>query len=112
MSTLAEDFTEFWARYPRRVAKITARKAFDAARKQATQAEILEGIKQYVQHKPDWQAWAFPASWLRAGRWLDEYDDLQPKTASDWWEDCKTLHNGTCACRWDHDIRMRVRGGA
>lgn len=66
------DFDRFWSAYPRKVAKLAARKAWD-------------------KHKPDlqtvldalaWQTreWArddprfipHPASWLNAGRWDDE----------------------------------------
>ena len=31
------------------------------------------------------------------------------RTATDWWEQCKALHGGTCTKRWDHEWKMRER---
>lgn len=103
------EFEEFWANYPRRVAKLAALKAFTKARRIATLEAIVAGVDRYVRSKPAWQAWAYPASWLNAGRWLDEDDAPRTKTtASDWWEECKQVHGGACGKRWDHECRMRT----
>lgn len=70
-------FEEFWARYPHRVAKRAAEKAFKAALKRADAETIIEGVEMYKQTKPQWCNWAHPASWLNADRWDD-----QPASAS------------------------------
>lgn len=73
-SVMQAEFTEFWKVYPAKVAKLAAMKAYEKARKLATAQELIEGVARYRQHKPAWQAYAHPASWLNAGRWLDDYD--------------------------------------
>lgn len=73
-AAMQTEFNEFWKCYPHRVAKLAAMKAYEKARKQATAAQLLDGIAAYRRHKPAWQAWAYASSWLNAGRWLDDYD--------------------------------------
>ena len=65
-------FEEFWAVYPRKVAKGAARKAYRNALNRATVEEILAGAKRYSASKPEPQFTAHPATWLNADRWLDE----------------------------------------
>lgn len=101
------EFDQFWARYPKRVSKIAALKAFMKARQIASLDAILAGVDRYVNGKPAWQEWAYPASWLNAGRWDDEYEQPRVKTtASDWWAECQAVHGGACGKRWDHEVRM------
>lgn len=62
------EFAEFYAAYPRQEAPDDARRAYRRARAEATQAEILVGLRRYVfpaapEKRP------FPAAWLRGGRW-------------------------------------------
>lgn len=65
------DFLTFWAIYPRKVGKEDARKAFAKALKKSHFSIICEAVK--VQTWPaDEQYIPYPASWLRAERWLDE----------------------------------------
>lgn len=67
-------FDEFWETYPRKVAKLEAKKAWKQMTREYQPAEIIAGLernlpslnakeKQFVKH---------PASWLRAGCWMDE----------------------------------------
>lgn len=77
--TKEEQFEIFWASYPNKKAKADALKAFKAAIKVASLEKILEGITRYVANKPEWQAYKYPASWLRAGSWDDEWEPQQPK---------------------------------
>lgn len=67
-------FDVFWAQYPCKVAKLKAMKAYATACTRATTEQILDGVERYKRTKPAWQAWAYPTSWLNAGRWLDEVD--------------------------------------
>jgi hypothetical protein len=70
---LENQFAEFWAAYPRKVAKGAARKAYRNALRRASHAEIMAGLKQY---KPDPKFIAHPSSWLNADRWLDEAEKV------------------------------------
>jgi hypothetical protein len=72
---LRKDFEEWYAAYPRKKAPLAAEKAYRAARKRgATREQLLNGIAGYIRSKPSWQAFAYPASWLNAGRYLDQED--------------------------------------
>jgi hypothetical protein len=73
-AVMAQEFDTFWKAYPHRVGKIAAMKAYEKARKLATAEQLLEGVAAYRQHKPGWQAYANPATWLNQGRWEDEWD--------------------------------------
>lgn len=69
-------FRQFWAAYPKRVARGIAHKAFLKAIKKVTLSEMLDAL--------DWQrrqtAWIVdggkyiphPATWLNQERWADE----------------------------------------
>lgn len=90
----AKPFDEFWEAYPYRVAKAEAQKAWakikpdaklltlilTAIEKQKAGADWLRDDGQFIPH---------PATWLRAGRWLDEvrpYVAPAPKLPAGWWE--------------------------
>lgn len=68
------DFNIWWMRYPRKVGKGKARKAYAAARKKADAATLLAGIDRYEILKPAYADWAHPQTWLNGERWLDEAD--------------------------------------
>jgi len=71
-SSFEADFAEWYSRYPRKVARGSALKAYIAARKKASAQELLDGIARYRATKPDYADWAHPATWLNGERWLDE----------------------------------------
>lgn len=72
-------FDDWWKQYPKKVGKIDAQKAYRAAIKQgATPQALLDGLQR---HNANWKAANTerqyipnPASWLRKGRWEDEFD--------------------------------------
>ena len=67
------DFDQFWNAYGLKVAKPLAEKAFRNARKEASMEMILAGVSRYkASLVRTGYSQAHPASWLRAGRWLDE----------------------------------------
>jgi len=103
--TLAEEFEAFWAVYPRHIAKLAAQKAFMKARKAATFADLVDGVRRYIQGKPSYADWAHASTWLNAGRWLDEYETA-PIHKRHWTEECQELHGGTCLNHWNHGMRM------
>lgn len=100
-----EEFTEFWQHYPRHVAKLAALKAYTKARKLASAEDILAGVERYKRIKPSYADYAFPASWLNAGRWLDEEDaPVQPTFA-------KCDHVPACYNVWVCQVkRAKERG--
>jgi hypothetical protein len=73
-----QEFVVFWQNYPRKVGKLAAERAFQSARKNGASLEdLLSGIVRYVEHKPPYSDYCHPVTWLRQGRWLDEYEDGQ-----------------------------------
>lgn len=75
----ADGFTEWWLHYPKKVKKLDAEKAYRAALKRGvTPEELLQGLQR---QKAAWKAKGtepqyipYPATWLRAGSWEDEFD--------------------------------------
>lgn len=72
-------FDTFWQCYPRRVAKLAAKKAYEKALKCATHQQIMEGVERYAIHtrSTEHQFIKHPASWLNAGCWEDELQDTR-----------------------------------
>ena len=64
------EFHEFWARYPNKVGKPVAERAFVKALKVAEWHEIRLGLALYV-NKTDDRPWCNPATWLNQQRWND-----------------------------------------
>lgn len=73
-----EQFEIFWRAFPRRIGKGAARKAFDRAIRKTSLPVMLHAIEEYVEHKPGWQDFCHPATWLNAERWSDEWDTPRP----------------------------------
>ena len=96
--TLGEDFTAFWAAYPRRVGKLDALKAYERARKLDSAENILAGVAKYKRHLPDEARFVcHPATWLNKGRWMDEYEVVVEQPAkADWFAECAQTHGGEC----------------
>jgi hypothetical protein len=123
------DFQAFWQSYPRKVGKLAAEKAYEKARKRGvTQQQLLDGIAAYVQHKPAYADFCHPATWLNQGRWDDEYapatktaggtlvlvattDGVDVYSSDDWWQECKTLHQGQCNGQAGHRVQMQLDAG-
>lgn len=74
-------FSDFWAIYPKKVARFDAEKAWNQQLKRGYKPDdILAGAAAFVQlvaqRGTDRTFVPHAGSWLRAGRWLDE--DLRP----------------------------------
>lgn len=71
-------FDEFYTRYPRKVGKGAARKAFARALKIASLEEIIEGLENSVHYweseGTEKQFIPHPATWLNGERWCDELE--------------------------------------
>jgi|ERR1700751_3413654 len=81
------EFDEFWAIYPRKVAKLEARKAWEQTKRtRPTTASLIQALRQHI--AVEWSnrpLYAVPhaATWLRGERW----EDCLPSTAAmkpDW----------------------------
>jgi len=89
-------FDEFWKSYPRKKSKVDASKAWKQVKGESIFDEIMAGLQRAV-NSPDWlkdkgQFIPYPASWLRAGGWLDESGTNAPaecKTCRHFGDQCK-----------------------
>lgn len=72
---MSDEFAMFWEAYPNKKSKASARKAFVKAIKKVDLQTMLAAIDQYKRHKPDWQAFKHPATWLNGECWEDEWDE-------------------------------------
>lgn len=71
-------FEEFWAAYPRQVAKPKARVAYAKALTKAGAATILNAMLAYaeIRRGADPQFTAHPATWLNGERWNDKIEPI------------------------------------
>ena len=69
---LEADFSEWYGRYPNKVGKGAAVRAYQGARRKADQATLLDGLDRYIAGKPPDRPWCNPATWLNQDRWLDQ----------------------------------------
>lgn len=72
-----ESMEAFWKLYPRKVGKIVAEKALKKSLKGTTLEEIIQGLEKakakWKESATEEQYIPYPASWLNAGQWLNEY---------------------------------------
>src|SRR5574338_429918 len=79
-SIVSEDdpqFCRFWDAYPKRVSKKDARKAWAEIQPTADTVALMIVALEWQREQPEWvkaggQFIPYPASWLRAERWMDE----------------------------------------
>ncbi len=115
------DFDAFWCRYPRRIGKLAALKAYVKARKLASSEDILQGVDRYLEHKPVYADYCHPATWLNQGRWMDEHEERRSggdrrevarggeRRDYDWFVECAEIHGGDCGgARWRHEQRKQL----
>jgi hypothetical protein len=77
-------FDEFWASYPRKESKGTAKRAWATAAKKADPTAIIEGLRAY-HFSDERQYQPMPATWLNGERWTDEqvpFPDMTPDGVS------------------------------
>jgi hypothetical protein len=82
-------FERFWAAYPKRRNRGQAEKAFKkAAPDEQLMAAILTAIERATKSaqwlKDDGQFIPYPATWLNARGWEDEYDTTGPGNSGEW----------------------------
>lgn len=69
-----DQFDQFWRSYPRKIAKVEARRAWEAAVQTTDPEVILDGARRYAE--AEWNTQEsfikYPATWLKDQRWTDE----------------------------------------
>lgn len=65
------DFDQWYSRYPNKVGKPEAQRAFAKARTKTSIESLNEGLTRYLA-KTDDRPWCNPATWLNQERWTDE----------------------------------------
>ena len=77
-------FDEFWERYPRRIGKAAARKAYSKALKAGTHDDIMFGLSQQMPSlaSREQQYIPHPSTWLTQERWNDEPDHNAPRNGA------------------------------
>jgi hypothetical protein len=73
--THAADFVGWYLRYPHKIGRKAAEKAYAAAIRKSTPEELLDGLDRYIAGKPPDRPWCNPATWLNQERWLDQPDE-------------------------------------
>jgi hypothetical protein len=71
-----EDFDQFWAQYPRKVAKAEARKAWLQTARQRPPLQALLLALQAAKKTDQWRDWTkipHASTWLRGERWEDHH---------------------------------------
>lgn len=117
-------FEQFWAGYPRKVAKPKARAAFVKLRADGPLlAAILAGIERHKASRQwlrdDGEYIPHPATFLNQRRWEDQPAALKaakPRVGSpeyyaslgDWFAECKQLHGGACGNSSAHRTRLML----
>jgi hypothetical protein len=107
-SSSADDgFDQFWATYPRKVGKGSARKAWKTALKKTDKDTILAGTHLYasIRRNENPEYTAHPSSWLNAERWADETMNPEPQKEEPIipaWEPC-----GNCSGGWIYQTDER-----
>lgn len=89
-----KSFDQFYAAYPRKVGKQDAQKAWVKLKPNADLLALILAAIENQKAGADWlrddgQYIPHPATWLRAGRWLDEvrpYVAPAPRLPAGWWE--------------------------
>lgn len=83
--SIDDDFADWWERYPRKVGKGQAIKAYRRARKLADHATLVAAIDQQAETLTarGKEFTPYPATWLNGQRWEDAPDLDQPE-ADDW----------------------------
>lgn len=106
----AAGFEMFWDEYPHRAGKLAAQRAYEKARRGGATAEaIVLGVRRYARMKPVWQSWAHPATWLNAGRWMDE--PSEPRTLATAQYEWNCPHDPPCLGRHACSVKSLLDEG-
>jgi hypothetical protein len=65
------EFESWYERYPHKIGRAVAVKAFAVARRKADLQTLIDGLERYIRTKPSDRAWCNPSTWLNQERWKD-----------------------------------------
>ena len=108
-------FLRWWTRYPLRVAKIDARKAWcTLAPSPALVETMLEALAWQVEvWRKQGYGTPYPATWIRGERWTDERPPAprgaQAPQRAAWRADCEAMHHPVCESWSQHELRVEVQ---
>lgn len=106
---MSDAFETFWKAYPRRVGKGDARRKFAVAIRLTTLETMLAAIEAYKVHKPAYQDFCHPATWLHQERWADEWETPQVRNYADF---ARKMFDGSAGHSAHHgnDEQLQVIG--
>ncbi len=81
-------FEEFWTRYPRKVAKGTARRSWTTAAKKVEPDTLVSAAQSFADRSTGSDPKFIPhaATWLNGERWADEVETQKTETDGAWFE--------------------------
>lgn len=89
-SATPDGFDEFWAAYPKKVAKQAAIKVWKKASKTTDTQDIIDGAQRYAEQvkreKTERAYIKSPDGWLNAGRWEDEITPAPTTSKNPLWD--------------------------
>ena len=109
--TVEEEFeTAFWPKYPRKVSKGTARRAYAVARKKAGVEELMMGLHNFLREIAGKETRYVPhaATWLNGERWLDE---AMPEMIPPQEHGPDRVVNGEFVSVWKRRVEAFIRTG-
>lgn len=111
----ASRFIAFWDRYPRKVGRKTAERAFMVLAPSAELFDTLMTALERQRRQPSWnrdkgQFIPHPAKWLRGERWTDAVASSVPERppVGDWRDECERLHAGACGNAHFHAAKVNA----
>ena len=71
---------------------------------------ILAGLMLFKRNLPQEERFIpHAATWLNAGRWMDELPGVRKTQATDWYSECRAMHANECGLnRWRHEDRKAI----
>lgn len=102
-------FVVFWQKYPHKVAKIAARRAFANALFVTDFTTLMDGLRAYP-FDPNPNFWPLPTTWLNQGRW-EGVQYTQPETTKAPAPTRASWMDTTPSC-WPTDLFPQIEGYA
>lgn len=104
-------FDVWYAKYPRKVARAAALKAYLKSRESASESELLSAVERFAAEMSgkELEYIPHPATWLNGERWLDKPEDAETKRAREVWS-TKPYKNYTDKRSWDEFLQAWKTG--
>lgn len=83
LASVESEFEEWWSRYPRKIGKGAARRAYSSARRKASADELSDGLARY-RFSDDRRYVPHASTWLNGERWSDEPEPVSDPAVDPW----------------------------